>query len=190
VRSVFDVEAVAERLLPTDTTKGIILNGVIERGKRADPSYDPHAILGEEKRFLPFLDYSSKYFLPLVVAAAKLTYPRDPQKTALRKLAVPTFAEVRNTRAGSIVFDALGSSVEAILLAAPKSYRVFSTNAPSRTERIKAQHVRVYFENYRALMDSYDVGILEGALIAFDKTGTVTPKITGPADGYLDVEWE
>jgi hypothetical protein len=105
----------------------------------------------------------------------------------MRKLAHPVLAELRQTRAGKLMMDVFASDFDTVVMHAPRSYQLFLGVGRYATERVAPGHARVIFREYPGYLETYDTGVVEGAMQAYRVTGTAVPTRTGLLEGHTDV---
>jgi uncharacterized protein (TIGR02265 family) len=129
--------------------------------------------------WVPFLKYPLVDFMHLAVNAAGILHADQPLAEGLRRvgwLAYPSFAA---TMAGRIVLRAFGDTLEDVVRAAPKAYRIA---VPSATITVKNLGPRRYIFEYRnaySFVDTYHRGVLEGAIRAHGFDPKVEVRILG-----------
>ncbi len=185
-----DVDAHVKAIRPGATCKGVLFAGIVERARRVRPDFDPTREAGiPARRYLPFLNYPYEELLRLIPHAARAMRPTAPPAEAVRRLGQGVFADFRSTHAGRVLLGALVDDLGDVLMSAPRVYSMTISVGHFESERVGPRHVRVRFEDYPGYLETYDVGVLEGAAIFFDVSGRVHATRSGPNSGTLDAEW-
>ena len=100
------------------------------------------------------------------------------------RLAYPSFA---STMAGRVVLFALGEGLEQMAEALPKAYALGLHDARVEVERLGPRHYLVRYANAHCFVDTYQLGVIEGAFIA----QRVVPNIiVRPGKRICDAELE
>lgn len=185
-----EVEDHIQRVPPGATCKGVLIRGLLDAARTVEPEFDPAPMVTRPKRrYLPFLDYPYVDLLTIIGATASRLHPTKPFEEAARRLGRRVYGEIRETTAGRILMDALSSGLPAVLMNADRSYSVFISVGSFDTTRVDERHVRVGFAEYPGFLESYDVGVFEGALAAFGATGEVRATRHDAMRGHIDVRW-
>ena len=176
-------------LLPGEATcKGLFFVDLLRMGARvATPAELSRNAQIAERRYVGFRDYSAAENLRLTVAVAKAVYPRLSLGEALRRIGQATFDNVLGTQVGRSTLGILGPDIERILLAAPRTLkhlvnfgRVTSEKAGAHTYVFRVKELPVFLETYL-------VGVLEGALRHCRATGRVRIAIDDLATGMAEI---
>jgi uncharacterized protein (TIGR02265 family) len=178
-------------LLPVDASaRGFFFQDALERGRRAAPSVDFFARAGvEPKRYLPFLSYSYVDYVRLVDAIARTMHPDVSQGEALRRFSWTTYDLFISTSVGSAIFGMFGRDVESVLMNGARGYSVAISFGKVSARRAGERHVCITFRDCPILIDTVQVGVLEGAVKHCGATPSVEVVSRGLGDADVHVEW-
>lgn len=175
---------------PGATCKGALFAGIIDQARRARPNVDLAREAGiEDRRYVPFLNYPYPDLLRLIPAAARVAFPSAPLAEAVRRLGQGVFVDFRTSRSGRVLLGLMVDDLTEVLLSAPRAYAATVMAGRVSAERLGPRRVRVCFDDYPGYIESYDVGIFEGAIAYFREPGAVRATRSGPRSGTIDVEW-
>ena len=178
-------------LVPDDEAcKGVFFQGVVEAVRRAAPSRVDAVFEGMTlQRFVPFLDYPLREHMRMTLNAAKILHPRVPSREAMRRLGWLAFQSFSSSLVGRVVFGALGRDPERILAASPRAVSLSLRYGRLQANRLGRCHFRLVFSRIYGYLDTYYVGVTEGALRAFGIMPRIALRLTSLADGEMDVLW-
>jgi uncharacterized protein (TIGR02265 family) len=177
-----DVAAALERCPPEATTRGMFLADIVEALQKKGlpvPATTYHA----------FGTYPQRDFITVAAAAAKALYPELGEREGLRRLgrlAYPIFAD---TMIGKVMFGVLGNDVGAVMRVSPGAYEAVLSHGRAELMDSGPRHARVRLSNVATFLDSYQVGVFEGTLLACKVPGTVKVRLESPVTGEFLVEW-
>jgi uncharacterized protein (TIGR02265 family) len=169
--------------------RGMYFVALLEACKRLAPSAKASLARWLDRRFVAFRSYSLRDYLELSHEVATALYPRVPPREALRRLgwqAYPTFA---SSMVGRVVMGVFGSDLERIFAAAPRAYELSVKPGRAESHRMGAAHYRVLLSEIYNFVDSYQVGVLEGAIRHADLRPDVDILSISPIEALLDVRW-
>jgi uncharacterized protein (TIGR02265 family) len=185
-----DVDAHVALLAPDARIKGFFFNDLVERARVVQRDFDPARDAGlPARRYTPFLDYPYADAIRLTAAVATVLHPRVPAPEGARRLGHVAFDVFFGTRAGRALFGFFAPDVERMLMLAPKAYGVLVSFGQLAVDRVEPGHVRVDFRRMPVLIESYQVGVFEGAIRHYGKTPDVRVRLHGLANGAFDVRW-
>jgi uncharacterized protein (TIGR02265 family) len=145
--------------------------------------------LHSDKVYVPFSNYPQREFLALAHYSAQKLYPHVPVREALRLLgqsAYPTFAR---SMIGRVMFGVLRHDVQAIMKIAPRGYQAVLSLGRSEILSVGDDHVHMRMTDVHTFLDSYQVGVVEGAVMACGRLGTVEVRMKDTSNGELWVSW-
>lgn len=143
----------------------------------------------EKRRYTAFLDYSYGDFIRLVAAGAPLAFPELPVAEAIRKLGQAAYPMTFETHVGRMLFGILGGDVTSVLRHGPKGYSLFASFGTVRAEVLGDRHMRYTYRDFPALLESYQVGVVEGAVMHCKATPRVLVEMHDLANADFDVRW-
>jgi uncharacterized protein (TIGR02265 family) len=177
-----DVDAHLQHCLPEATTRGMFLADIVEALKQRNLPLPA-------KRYQAFGSYPQREFITVAADAARHLYPGLAQKEALRRLgqlAYPTFAD---TMIGKVMYGVLGKDVAAIMKVAPRGYEAVLSHGRAELVQSGPKMARVRLTDVATFLDSYQVGVFEGAFKSCNVAGTVKVKLDSPVTGEFLLEW-
>lgn len=158
--------------------------------------HDPIALARERSgrapglsRYTSFKSYPLRDYLRVLVSCAQLVHPDLPLREGLRRLGHLAYPAFVGSTIGRVLFSVASDWIAALRLAS-QAYRV--AVSPGRVFVQDAGPGRAIAElrHMWSFAEAYQVGIFEGALRAFGKTGTVRIRIQTTSEVDLLLEWE
>lgn len=180
-------------LLPRDASvRGFFFTDALARGRKAAPQLDllERAGLDPERRYLPFISYPYADYVRVVDVAARASHPSLPQGEALRRFAWSTYDLFLSTQVGGAIFGMFGRDVESVLLNGARGYAVAINFGKVAARRVAERHVCVSFRDCPILLETVQVGVLEGAVKHCGATAAIDVQPRSLADADLHVRWE
>lgn len=166
------------------TVKGMFITAFLESLDRAGHPRPTR------ERFLSFRDYPVTRFMGLMLDAVQSAWPGESPRESLRKLgqqAYPTFA---SSMAGRVLFAIAGSDFHAALPLTRRAYELSLSQAKVNLRNLEPGSAVVELRDVWNFADCYQVGVFEGALIAFGAKGVVRcQRLRRPWDVDLYLEW-
>ena len=186
--AVVDVEAHLG-LLPADATcKGMFFIDLVKLGSRAGtPAELFKAAQVSDRRHVPFRDYPASEHMRLMVTVARAVYPKLPLGEALRRIGQTTFDTVLVTHIGRSFFGILGADVEKIFLASPKAMKLLVNFGRFTCEKSGGHTFVFRARDYPVFLESYQVGVIEGALRHCRATGRIRIAVDDISNGLAEV---
>lgn len=175
----------------TATCLGMFFNDVFDTVAQKRPDVDLFAIANiKKRRYFPFLSYPYADMLTIMSAGSRLVHPRVSHGEALRRMGVRAYSRLAETKVGQLVFGALGGDVKRVLLAGPRGYSL-SSNFGELTAEVTGEKQIVYrFRNMPSLLETYQVGVIEGGLEAIKAIATVRVSAVDIANADIQITWE
>lgn len=177
-----DVASAVERCPPEATTRGMFLVDMVEALKKKALPVPP-------KTYHAFGIYPQREFITVAASAAKALHPEVREREGLRRLgrmAYPIFAD---TMIGKVMFGVLGNDIAAIMRVAPRGYEAVLSHGKAEVMDSGPGHARIRLSDVATFIDSYQVGVFEGALLSCNVVGTVKLRLESPVTGEFLVEW-
>jgi uncharacterized protein (TIGR02265 family) len=175
-------------LTPSDaTTKGMFFRALAEQASRSKSRGAVERWVG--RNHLSFRDYPMRDFMAFSVEAARAIFPGTPLGEGLRRLgktAYPTFAA---SMIGRVIVGVFGDDLERIFSVAPRAYDVAIAPTRVRVKALGPRHFRFGYEDAFAFVDSYQVGVIEGAILHHGSTPSVRVHAPSLASAIFDVRW-
>jgi eukaryotic-like serine/threonine-protein kinase len=163
--SPVDVDGHLALIPPEATCKGFFFIDILHHVSRVAFERDVvRAAQIQERRYVAFRDYPLADATRLVVAAARVLYPRYALGEGLRRLGQTTFDAVLATHVGRSLFGILGRDVEPILLTGPKAFKVLVNMGQVMAEKTSPRTFTFRAEGFPGFLETLQVGVLEGVL--------------------------
>jgi uncharacterized protein (TIGR02265 family) len=184
-----DVDAHLRACPPTATTRGtffqFLVDVVHDKRHRAD-IFDGVG----SRRWVPWNNYPLIDFMRMAINVVRILHRERAVGEGLRsigRMAYPSFA---NTMAGRVILHAFGDDIDAMMLAVPRAYAVSVSHLKVTSTRLGPRHWQVQMRDVFNFVETYHLGVLEGALLARG----VTPNMqirrhARPCDLDFDVQW-
>ena len=190
----FDRPVVLEehlRALPSGATcKGLFFHDVLDRLRKSAPS---HVLLAPDglgsRRYLHFFDYSYADYMRVLHGTAAAIFPAVPVGEGLRRLGRSSYPALLNTQIGKVLFGVLGTDTRRILELGARGYQVSLNFGRVEVEVLGTNHLRYQFRSLPAYLETYQVGVVEGAMQACGVEGKVRVKLTNLGNGSFDIRW-
>jgi uncharacterized protein (TIGR02265 family) len=145
---------------------------------------------GARPRYLPFIDYPMREYMTLLVTAAGVLHPREPLRNGLRRLGRFAYPTLAGTLIGRAIFGIAGHDFGLILSLASRAYGVsLKPGEVTLVERAAGRGVLQLRELWN-FPDTYQVGVIEGGLIAVGLRGKVLVRVLSPCDVDFEVTWQ
>jgi uncharacterized protein (TIGR02265 family) len=176
-------------LLPRDATcKGMFFNDLLRMGARAaSPAELARAAQIPERRYITFSNYPAGENLRLAVAVARAVYPKLPVGEGLRRLGQMTFDNVLGTHVGRSILGILGPDIEKMLVAAPKTFKHLVNFGRVTSEKAGAHTYFFRVREFPVFLETFGVGVIEGALRHCRAQGKIRVYLDDPASGLAEV---
>jgi uncharacterized protein (TIGR02265 family) len=186
-----EVERYLKACPADENTQGTFLQYIRDEVVKRTGSAPPKLFEGLPRdRWIPFLKYPLRELMHLAVNAARILHPKQPLSEGLRRVgwfAYPSFAA---TMAGRVVLFAFGETVDDVIRSLPKAYSICIPKAEVSVKVHKDRHLHVELRGVHCFVDTYQRGVLEGAIWyhGFQPSVEVTP---GPrlCDADLVADW-
>lgn len=124
-------------------------------------------------RFISFKDYSLRDFMRMLVDAACATSPNLPPREGLRLLGQNVYPTLAGTTIGGVLFSVAGRNFKTALTVARKAYEISLSPGSAEVVDLAEGSATVQLRDIWNFADSYQVGVMEGAMAAYGVKGTV-----------------
>lgn len=142
-------------------------------------------------RYIPFKDYPVREHMKVLVECAQGCYPNRPLRQALRELGGEAFPAFAESMLGKVIYSVAGRSWDAAFRLAGKSYDVAGNLSSFETLEFTDKWATAHLRGMWNFIDCYHVGVLEGAMRAFGKTGgKVAIHSLGPDEAKFLISWD
>lgn len=179
------------RLLPDGAAcKGLFFNDPIERLRKVAPSHP--LLVGSGlagRRYVPFFDYPYSDFMRLLAGTAQAVYPSVPLGEGLRRLGRAGYEALLRSQVGKVMFGVFGSSFADVVRMGARGWSVSINFGKVDVEVVGPQHVRYRFERLPAFLETYQVGVVEGAMNVCKVQGEILVHLPDPSNGSFDIRW-
>lgn len=191
---LFDRPVVLEdhvRALPSGATcKGLFFHDVLDRLRKTAPN---HGLLAPDglgsRRYLHFFDYSYGDYMRVLHATAATIFPGISVGEGLRRLGRSSYPALLNSQVGKVLFGVLGADTRRILELGARGYQVSLNFGRVEVDVLGTNHLRYQFRNLPAYLETYQVGVVEGAMKATGVEGRVRVKLANLGNGSFDIRW-
>ena len=140
-------------------------------------------------RYQPFRMYPQRAFIELAPQAAARAFSGLPLREGLRRLGRRAYETFAQSMAGRVMFGALGRDVSAIMGLVPRGYSVVISQATAELVESGARHVHIRLRNVYTFIDSYQIGVFEGAVRACGEEPVTYVKLRDATSGEFIVTW-
>jgi uncharacterized protein (TIGR02265 family) len=171
-----DVARYARACPAGSVTQGVYFQ-YLRSAVEAECGKDERLYAGLSRRdWTAFRRYSLRDFMCLAVNAAQLAHPKEALSEGLRRLGRLAYPSLAATMAGRVVLYAFGERLENVVKALPKAYAISVPGTVVETYELGPTHYRITMKNVYNFVDTYHLGVLEGAVLAmgFQPRITVT----------------
>jgi uncharacterized protein (TIGR02265 family) len=166
--------------VPADArNKGIIVSGAIARVKEQTGKTVGPASLGA------LADYPVRDQIRILVECADALFPGVPPREGLRRLGRGVFPHLRENAAGRLLFAVAGNNVFSAVRLIGRAYNLFTCAKAAATS--SGNEITVELRNAWIYPESYQVGVYEGALTDYHRSGEITVRRHSPCDVDLRI---
>lgn len=167
------------------TVKGMFINTFLEA---LDAVRYPRPT---RERFFAFRDYPLTRFMAMMLETVPLAWPSESPSQGLRRLGQTAFHALASSMAGKVLFAVAGTDWQTMLSLAGRAYEISLSHARVSVHEQGENAVIIELREVWNFADSYQVGVMEAALEAYGKQGTVrVEKLGRICDVNLHLEWE
>ena len=178
--------------LPSGATcLGLYFSDVLDHAENMRPGSGLTDLAGvPRRRYLPFLSYPYADILRLIAAAGRALYPKLTPGEGMRRVGHSAYDRLFSTRVGAVVFGALGRDPARVFLAGPRGYRLSLNFGSVTAESAGSCRVIYRYREMPAMLETYQVGVLEGALRHLGVDGSVLVDVLDLANADVEVSWK
>ena len=186
-----DLEAHIAKLPPGATAKGMFLRDPIQYAQATRPGADVLARAGISRhRILPFFDYPYPELMRVLVAAAETCWPGEPVGEGLRRLGRRAYGALTSAQIGRVIFAAFGNDFSRVAAVGPRGWKVGLNFGHVRYEALGEGHGVFHVREMPAFLETYQVGVVEGAMQFCSVAGEVWVRLDGFGDGAIEMWWD
>ncbi|MBN1653013.1 MAG: DUF2378 family protein [Deltaproteobacteria bacterium] len=176
-----------ERLaqMPDDrTTKGMILQSLVDKARETSGQTPGRG------RYVAFKNYPLRELIELMPQVARLTFPGETERQAIRKLGNRTYYDIKKSKVGKVLFSLAGNDLGAILKLTSKIYSTVS-QVDTKLVELASNHALFELRNVWSYPHSYHVGLFEAVMEDYSaKNGQVFYKQHSLSEVDLRLVWE
>lgn len=169
----------------TATVKGMFLSSFLDsldRGGFPRPT---------TARFVSFKDYPLRQFMQLMLAAISTAWPTLPPSAGLRRLGQSAYPTLAESVVGRVLFSVAGRNFGTALQLTEKAYKLSLNPGTARLANLTEKSAVLEMRDIWNFADSYQVGVMEGAMVAYRVKGEVrAQKLPRPCDVNLHLRWD
>lgn len=142
------------------------------------------------KRFVAFSDYCLRDWMLMMLESTELLYPRLQPQVGLRRVGQLAYPTLVNSTVGKIIFSLAGRSWKDALSLSSRAYAVSLTPGSANLVHVGDHDAILELRDVWNFADCYQVGVMEGAMEAFNIEGTVEARrCSRPCDVDLIMRW-
>ncbi len=183
-----DLDGHLALLPPRATGKGMFFAALLALGARMRPGLDLCTLASVPlRRYIPFRDYPMDEYLRLEVTTAGAVYRGVPLGEGMRRLGWTALDSLLGSHVGKTVFGILGRDVELLLLHTPKIYDLTLNFGRVFAEKVSRGRFLVHASGMPIFLETYHVGVFEGALRHCRVPGRVRIAASGLEDATFEV---
>jgi uncharacterized protein (TIGR02265 family) len=161
-------------------TRGVFFNHIANELARAGH---------KEKTRTIFRHYPLVELMELEVKAATLLYPKQPIREGLRRLGRGLYGSLISTTPGKVIVSIAGLDFRTLLTLGSKAYSMSLTHGSCELHEVKEDCVRYVLKDVHNFPDCTQVGIIEGAMEAYQIEGSITVTAKSWTSADLLVSW-
>jgi uncharacterized protein (TIGR02265 family) len=178
----FDVEA-RLALIPTNARiKGMFWVD-LQRLAAASPD------LQLPGRYSPFKDYPLVDYMAALAQVARVTHPTATTREAIRRVGRRGFDVFATSLGGRVLFAFAGRDPVAALGLISEAYRRCLIPCDARVVSHKNGEALIELRQVWNFVETFQVGLFEGAIEHFGHTGSVKLRVHSPCDADYLLEW-
>jgi uncharacterized protein (TIGR02265 family) len=177
-----DVQAQKALVPPGGTVKGMHLAALVDRCAEAGHPY-------EKRDYIAFYDYPGEELLDLLVESAARCFPVSLPREGLRRLGHLAYPALARSPIGRVVFGLVGSDPTSLVKLVSKGYAISNSSGTARVLDTTDEHAVLRLEGMYSFIDSWHVGIIEGAAKTFGRDPKLLIKVRSPTAADFLVHW-
>jgi uncharacterized protein (TIGR02265 family) len=184
-----DTDAHLRAIPASAVIKGMYPAAIAAEAKRRNLTL-PHA--GD--KYLPFLDYSMRDHVALLIAGSRAFFPDLPPRQALRKVGRAAINVFLGSTLGKAVLGGL-TQPETTEQALASMARAYTTALGKPTPHVEVKTVNetscvVKLSDFWLFIDCHQIGILEGVCRACGVRGEMRVAMESRSKGEIECRWE
>lgn len=185
----FDPDARIGNCPRSYTTKGMFFSKFVALLGSDWSQLEPHLdVPVKAGRYLPFRDYPVRDYMRLMAATARKRYPQLKFAEGCRQVSRRNMEEFAGSTLGSIMLSLIGS-VDSALAKLPSAYRQVMNSGHVSVTPIAEGGARIEYRDYRGWLDCSEIGVIEGIVMHYKKSPTITATLQSDHAGVYEVRW-
>jgi uncharacterized protein (TIGR02265 family) len=148
-----------------------------------------HPDLLPAKRYAAFNNYPLNDYMRGVTTVATAIHPGVNPHEAIRRIGRRGFSVISSSLAGKVLFALAGRDLVSSLGLVSEAYRRCLTPGDARLASSEPGRIVIELRQVWNHVDSYQVGVFEGALAHFGHSGSVKVRVLSHCDADYLLEW-
>jgi uncharacterized protein (TIGR02265 family) len=178
-----DVEAIIAATPEDAGLRGMYYQSYLDELKKRGLPVDP------KHRYAAWRLYPMRPWQRFMVETAGRLYPELPLRGALRQLGLIAYSTFASSMVGRVIFGVLGKDVERIMRVASKGYEQSLSRCEVDVVDVTRSHARVHLRGVHSFLESYQLGVFEGALVMCERRGDVHHRPIAPGEAEIFCRW-
>jgi uncharacterized protein (TIGR02265 family) len=145
--------------------------------------------LADTGSYVGFKFYPLHLWQRFIIDVARRLYPEAPLRGALRKVGLSAYPTFADSIVGRVVFGVLGKDLGRILRVASKGFEHSLNSARVELVASDERSVRLHLAGVYGFIDSYNIGVFEGAFKACDREGSVLYRPIAAGEAEIICQW-
>jgi uncharacterized protein (TIGR02265 family) len=146
------------------------------------------APIGRE-RYTSFRGYPLSEWLDLLPRAAEVAYPHVPPREGMRRFGHTAFSTFTSSTAGRVLFSMAGQSPAMAARLAGRAFDVIGSHGRVHVLDVGDNYAVLGLRDMWDYIDSWHVGVYEGALAALRVQGDVRVRPMDRTNADLEIRW-
>lgn len=143
------------------------------------------------KRYVTFKDYSLRDYMRMLLDACPVLYPECSIREALKRQGRLVYPTLLDSTVGKVIFAIAGRNWQMALPLASRGWEISLNPGSAKLLDVTPTSAVLALRDVYNFADSYQVGIMEGAMETFLVEGTVVPRPqTRVCDVDLMMKWK
>lgn len=156
---------------------------------RAPTLPDPRLAAIVSRRYTAFGDYPYEDYMRLQAYAARRLFPSQPLGEGLRRLGQGAYDALLASHVGRVIFGVFGRNFSLVARMGAKGWGTSMSFGSVEYAELGPGHGRYEFKGMPALLETLQVGVVEGAMRACGVGGRVWVRLPDPATATFELRW-
>lgn len=185
----FEAQAYLRRVPPEVTCKGMFFTELQKLARSHGVGLSSSVTELVERRYVAFRDYPLTEHMRLTASLAPLLAPGQSPRQGLRILgrrAFPTFA---GSIAGRVATGFIDDNMNRVLDVSSRALHLSLSRGSVVAHSLGERSYELKFQEIYGYLDSYYVGVVEGALLHHGMRPALEITLQSPTDGTFLVQW-